>query len=163
MAGCMKTSISHQSFYTSLYRNPLIEQKSSNEGAGNGNGVPLVAHIRRNLAAAAAEDKENYSPNVKNVVKTDYDGKKKAGAGNELISKGFPSGKSQLRENLLKPSSLHLCIKKNEPDSVIGFKVWDSVDTERPNSVNVWDYSDSEAAPLSSWSTLPNRYLIQFL
>lgn len=163
MAGCMKTSISHQSSYTSLYRNPLIEQKSSNKGGGNGNGngVPLVAHIRRKLAAA--EDKENSSPNVKNVVKTNYDSEKKAGAGTEPISKGFLSGKSQIRENLLKPSSLQLCIKKNEPDSVVGFKVWDSVDSERSNSVNVWDYSDSEAAPVSSWSTLPNRYLIQFL
>ncbi|KAJ6713165.1 TUBBY-LIKE PROTEIN 8 [Salix purpurea] len=29
-----------------------------------------------------------------------------------------------------------------------------------PNSVNIWDYSDSEAAPASSWSSLPNRALL---
>lgn len=144
MAGCMKTSVSLHSSYTSLYRNPLIEKKNSDEGGANGGFPLLVPHTRRNLPNTAADEKENSSPNVK----TDHDGKKN---GNEPISKEF------MRENLLKPSSLHLCIKKNEPDSIIGLKVWDLVDSERPNPVNVWDYSDSEAAPASSWSTLPNR------
>ncbi|KAL2930361.1 Tubby-like protein 8 [Bienertia sinuspersici] len=51
----------------------------------------------------------------------------------------------------------------NEPDSSFGFglKVWDAnEETESAKSVNIWDYSDSEAAPVSSWSTLPNRALL---
>lgn len=161
MAGCKKTSISLQSSYTSLYRNPLIERQSSSEGGGN--GVSLGVHIRRNLAAVS-DDKENSSPNAKSAL-MDYDGKENAAAEaaayeNTPILKEFSSGKSQMRENLLKPSSLQLCIKKHEPDSNVGLKVWDSVDSDRFNSVNVWDYSDSEAAPASSWSTLPNRSLL---
>ncbi|XP_057791509.1 tubby-like protein 8 [Salvia miltiorrhiza] len=148
MAGCMKTSISLQNSYTSLYRNPLMEQKNSNEGAGN-----AVPQIRRNLAAAT-DDKENSSPNV--TVKTDSNGRKYAAD----ILKEFPSAKSQMRENLLKPSSLELCIKKHEPDSNVGLRVWESLDSGRSNSANVWDYSDSESAPVSSWSTLPNRALL---
>lgn len=152
MAGCKKTSV-----YTSLYRNPLIEQQNSSEGGGN--GVSLGLHIRRNLAAVS-DDKENSSPNVKSA-KIDYGGKENAAAADDYentpILKKNPSGKSQMRENLLKPSSLQLCIKKHEPHSNVGLKVWDSADSQRFNSVDVWDYSDSEAAPASSWSTLPNR------
>lgn len=53
----------------------------------------------------------------------------------------------------------------NEPDSSFGFgfgfKVWDAAEeTESAKSVNMWDHSDSEAAPASSWSTLPNRALL---
>lgn len=163
MAGCKKTTISRQSSYTSLYRNPLIEQKhhrsSSNEG--NTNGVSLGANMRRNLAAIS-DDKENAGPNVK-PGKMNYDGKENAAPvpddGNKPILKEFSSGKSQMRDNLLKPSSLQLCIKKHEPDSIVGLRPWDSVDSEKSNSVNVWDYSDSEAAPASSWSTLPNRLI----
>ena len=30
------------------------------------------------------------------------------------------------------------------------------------SSSHVWDFSDSEAAPASSWSTLPNRFVLVF-
>lgn len=37
--------------------------------------------------------------------------------------------------------------------------MWDNLGSENTDSTNVWDHSDSEAAPVSSWSTLPNRPL----
>ncbi|KAL8456845.1 hypothetical protein ACS0TY_034907 [Phlomoides rotata] len=50
-----------------------------------------------------------------------------------------------------------LCMKKHEPDD---YRNWDCVDSAKSSWLNVWDYSDSEAAPASSWSTLPNRSLL---
>ncbi|KAL0354956.1 UNVERIFIED_CONTAM: Tubby-like protein 8 [Sesamum radiatum] len=161
MAGCKKTTISRQSSYTSMYRNPLIEQKHHRSSSdGGGNSVSLGAHMRRNLAVIS-DDKENAEPNVK-PGKQYSDGKENEvpDDGKRPILKEFSGGTTQMKENLLKPSSLQLCIKKNEPDSSIGLKIWDSVDSEKSNSVNVWDYSDSEAAPASSWSALPNRALL---
>ncbi|KAK4395481.1 Tubby-like protein 8 [Sesamum angolense] len=162
MAGCKKTTISRQSSYTSMYRNPLIEQKHHRGSSdGGGNSVSLGAHMRRNLAVIS-DDKENAEPNVK-PGKQYSNGKENEvpDDGKRPILKEFSGGTTtQMKENLLKPSSLQLCIKKNEPDSSIGLKIWDSVDSEKSNSANVWDYSDSEAAPASSWSALPNRALL---
>ncbi|ESW22819.1 hypothetical protein PHAVU_005G183800 [Phaseolus vulgaris] len=45
---------------------------------------------------------------------------------------------------VFKPSSLQFCMQMNNLQT----------------SLNIWDYSDSESAPASSWSTLPNKYLI---
>ncbi|CAN0919690.1 Tubby-like protein 8 [Linum grandiflorum] len=66
---------------------------------------------------------------------------------------------------LLKPSSLQLCMQMNEPDRAFMPKIWDSScfpaeSEQHSSSLNIWDYSDSEAAPASSWSTLPNRALL---
>ncbi|CAJ1954953.1 unnamed protein product [Sphenostylis stenocarpa] len=47
-------------------------------------------------------------------------------------------------DRILKPSSLEFCMQIN--------------DLQTP--LNIWDYSDSESAPASSWSTLPNKSLI---
>ncbi|XP_012856843.1 PREDICTED: tubby-like protein 8 [Erythranthe guttata] len=166
--GCKKTAtISRQSSCTSTHRNPLIQQnhhhhhRTSSDGGG-GNGVSLGSPIRRcdnnnkeNIAAApnAKPGKFHYDDDKENTNPND-DGK-------NLILKDFSDWKSQMKENLLKPSSLQVCIKKNEPDSVIGLKKWESLDSEKPNAAaDVWDYSDSEAAPVSSWSTLPNRALL---
>ncbi|KAL8117756.1 hypothetical protein AgCh_015589 [Apium graveolens] len=33
-------------------------------------------------------------------------------------------------------------------------------DSEHSSSLKIWDYSDSESAPASSWSTIPNRTLL---
>ncbi|XP_050221114.1 tubby-like protein 8 [Mercurialis annua] len=68
--------------------------------------------------------------------------------------KSFSTGR------VLKPSSLQSCMQINEPDKGL-FKpmLWDS-DNSASNSLQIWDFSDSEAAPASSWSTLPNRALL---
>ncbi|QCE08809.1 tubby-like protein 8 [Vigna unguiculata] len=47
-------------------------------------------------------------------------------------------------DRILKPTSLEFCMQMNHFQS----------------SLNIWDYSDSESAPASSWSTLPNKSLI---
>ncbi|KAF5739016.1 Tubby like protein 8 isoform 1 [Tripterygium wilfordii] len=52
-------------------------------------------------------------------------------------------------------------MQMNEPDKeAFGSKIWDPVESENSTSLKIWDYSDSEAAPASSWSTLPNRALL---
>lgn len=52
----------------------------------------------------------------------------------------FPKSLS-LSNKIVKPSSLQLCMQINDSS----------------NSSNIWDHSDSDAAPASSWSTLPNK------
>lgn len=92
-------------------------------------------------------DKENIAPSHAS-----------AAVGCFVSSKGkkLPSitAKSQQRKITLKPSSLQLCIRLNEPESSLeSSKPWDPL----PFSSDIWDFSDTDAAPASSWSTLPNR------
>ncbi|KAM6595377.1 hypothetical protein CsatA_005901 [Cannabis sativa] len=42
-------------------------------------------------------------------------------------------------------------------ESFGAFKTWEPSESEHSSSLKIWDYSDSEAAPASSWSTLPNK------
>ncbi|KAJ6944285.1 hypothetical protein NC652_009635 [Populus alba x Populus x berolinensis] len=67
--------------------------------------------------------------------------------------------KSLSTGRVLKPSSLQLCVQMNEPEKVFKSRVWNSVQSENSSSVSIWDYSDAEDTPTSSWSTLPNRPL----
>ncbi|XP_057457970.1 tubby-like protein 8 [Lotus japonicus] len=66
-------------------------------------------------------------------------------------SSSLPKSKSLSTDRVLKPSSLQFCMKMNDP-----------LDSHHSSttSLNIWDFSDSEAAPASSWSTLPNKSLI---
>lgn len=61
------------------------------------------------------------------------------------------SPKNPSSKGPLKSSSLQMCMRLNEADS--GLKVPNLV----PHSSDIWEFSDSESAPASSWSTLPNR------
>ncbi|KAJ8452159.1 hypothetical protein Cgig2_016740 [Carnegiea gigantea] len=150
MAALKKPTILCQSSCDFLYSNPLIEL-NNNVGCKENDHVKTKM-MRRGKAASDlgvyTDGKENQAPMAENEL-----GAKK---------KKNPEGK--LKDRALKPSSLELCMKMNEPDSSFGFgfgfKVWDSADTESAKSVNIWDYSDSEAAPASSWSTVPNRALL---
>ncbi|TKY47996.1 Tubby protein 8 [Spatholobus suberectus] len=66
--------------------------------------------------------------------------------GSSVVPKPRPKPlRSLSTDRILKPSSLEFCMQMNDHNS---------------NSLNVWDYSDSESAPASSWSALPNRSLI---
>ncbi|XP_027121546.1 tubby-like protein 8 isoform X3 [Coffea arabica] len=169
MSEFKKTSVfPRQSSYNSLYANPLSElrhNRSSSEGGNSGNNiVPLAVHIRRNLnpANVPSDDKENFTPNRTQI-----------GCWNDKENAGFCKGirldpgdfvpncpNLNTKDRALKPSSLQLCMKKHEPDSIIGTRTLEPVDSGTTNSGNIWDYSDSEAAPASSWSTLPNRSLL---
>ncbi|KAL7191553.1 hypothetical protein ACSBR2_023601 [Camellia fascicularis] len=136
-----KSSIPRQSSYNSLYLNPLTDLKH-NRSSSDG-GVALGARMRQN-PVTVFDDKENAVPNN----------------GFCAVAKQIPNGKAYVRDRALKPSSLQLCMQMNEPDSIFGSKIWDPVGSDNTSSVNIWDYSDSEAAPASSWSTLPNRSLL---
>ncbi|CAL5373233.1 unnamed protein product [Camellia sinensis] len=135
------SSIPRQSSYNSLYLNPLTDLKH-NRSSSDG-GVALGARMCQN-PVTVFDDKENAVPNN----------------GFCAVAKQIPNGKAYVRYRALKPSSLQLCMQMNEPDSNFGSKIWDPVGSDNTGSVNIWDYSDSEAAPASSWSTLPNRSLL---
>lgn len=168
MAGLKKTSILRQSSYNSLYTNPLIDPSNNDDVDDNVNVIP-VCFKNNNILSG----KENNPMSRTKKVSKFVDKKEKLVANiSEYCSKKqyhYPDGKSMQnsKERALKASSLQLCIQLNEPDSSfgfgLGFKVWDAIEeTESAKSVNMWDYSDSEAAPASSWSTLPNRFVINF-
>ncbi|XP_028096691.1 tubby-like protein 8 isoform X1 [Camellia sinensis] len=135
------SSIPRQSSYNFLYLNPLTDLKH-NRSSSDG-GVALGARMCQN-PVTVFDDKENAVPNN----------------GFCAVAKQIPNGKAYVRDRALKPSSLQLCMQMNEPDSNFGSKIWDPVGSDNTGSVNIWDYSDSEAAPASSWSTLPNRSLL---
>ncbi|THG00481.1 hypothetical protein TEA_002907 [Camellia sinensis var. sinensis] len=138
------SSIPRQSSYNFLYLNPLTDLKH-NRSSSDG-GVALGARMCQN-PVTVFDDKENAVPNN----------------GFCAVAKQIPNGKAYVRDRALKPSSLQLCMQMNEPDSNFGSKIWDPVGSDNTGSVNIWDYSDSEAAPASSWSTLPNRSVSMYL
>ncbi|XP_060205299.1 tubby-like protein 8 isoform X2 [Lycium barbarum] len=159
--------------YNSLYDNPLNELRQ-NRSSSNGSstiGETLGVHLLQNQLVISdngsstigetlgvhllqnqlviSDNKENAAPNKpekSNLSDKDWTSK--------VVNNDFSVPRGEV-----KPTSL-LCIKKNEPESKIGLKIWEHSDTGTPNSGNIWDYSDSEAAPASSWSTLPNRSLL---
>lgn len=160
MSAVQRTVIARQSSCNSFSANPLGELKHSRScsegGNGGSNSVPLVVHIRQNQLSCSG--KENFTPTLSKKSYLDDDKENAlSGKGSLEEVKGFHNGSSHLKDKPFKPSSLQLCIQNNEPDSIIGTKVCKPIDLDSTNSGNIWDYSDSEAAPASSWSTLPNR------
>lgn len=157
MSGFKKTTnpLRSSNSYNSLYDNPLNEL-GQNRSSSNG-GEALSVHLLQNQLVIS-DNKENAAPeksnlcDKENVLPFDWTSKVK----NNEFSSAPRIGAD------VKDSSLQLCIQKHEPDSKIGLKIWEHADTETPNSANIWDYSDSEAAPASSWSTLPNRSISAF-
>lgn len=162
MIGDKKTIILRQASYNSLYVNPLNDlrhnRSCSDGGRLAGGGDALDGGFR--------QGKENLTPNTKDK-QSDENGvlcdKENAIPNNGSCAnpkkfgdlKSFSSGKA------LKPSSLHLCMQMNEPDKVFASRLWDGTDSEHSSSLKIWDFSDSEAAPASSWSTLPNRWVLE--
>ncbi|GKB40410.1 hypothetical protein Tco_0885352, partial [Tanacetum coccineum] len=60
---------------------------------------------------------------------------------------------SHVNDRVRKLSSLQLCMQLNDVSLNFGYE---PVDSSKNDSGNIWDYSDNEAAPVSSWSALPN-------
>lgn len=148
MSNSNKDPIPRQPSYSSLYHNPLTELKSEAN-----NGV-LTLHNGQN--------KENSEPNK---VKTNSDpvvDKENVDSNITIGCKPTPIAKSRLKDRAWKPSSLQLCMQLNDPIPNFGSSFYEPIDSGKNNSGNIWDYSDSEAAPASSWSTLPNRFLFKF-
>ncbi|KAL6972920.1 hypothetical protein U1Q18_027094 [Sarracenia purpurea var. burkii] len=168
MSGFKKSSIPRQSSYNSLYINPLTDlnrhSRSCSDGGSGGNStdaavLPLGVHVCRKSVTGYKENAVSIKP------KNSIDGDKE----NAMPVNGFPCGvakqfsdgkKPYLTDRALKPSSLQLCMQMSDTDLNFGSKIWDPIESENKSSVNIWDYSDSEAAPASSWSTLPSRSLL---
>lgn len=143
-----------QSSYNSLYVNPLNDLRHSRSSSEGGGGVCSTPRI-------FTDNKENDVPNRKQNEKPAFLGTDKE---NVVPPNGFGTPKRftamksvSTNGRVLKPSSLQFCMQMNEPEKVFGPKIWDPAESETSSSLNIWDYSDSEAAPASSWSTLPNR------
>ncbi|GAU31864.1 hypothetical protein TSUD_114750 [Trifolium subterraneum] len=74
------------------------------------------------------------------------------------VSPSLPKSLSTNTDNnkIVKPSSLQYCMQINDNDPPLA----SSHSSHFSNSLKIWDYSDSDPAPASSWSTLPNKSLI---
>ncbi|PHU24179.1 Tubby-like protein 8 [Capsicum chinense] len=155
MSGFKKTTnpLRPSNSYNSLYVNPLNNELRQNRSSSNGS-TTIGVHLLQNQLVTS-DNKENAAPEKSNLCD------KENALRFDWTSKVVKNNFSSAPRADVKPSSLQLCIQKNEPDSKIGLKIWEHADTETtPNSANIWDYSDNEAAPASSWSTLPNRSLL---
>ncbi|KAJ0257129.1 Tubby-like protein 8 [Hirschfeldia incana] len=121
--------------------------------------------VSRSVSVKKGGDKENVSPENSSAS---ADTKKQGRGLKSRSMKGdsrFPTEVTNFKSfstggrTALKQTSLQVCMQLNsEVDQ--GMKTWTSVDSEHSSSLKVWEFSDSEAAPASSWSTLPNRALL---
>ncbi|KAJ6428239.1 hypothetical protein OIU84_023621 [Salix udensis] len=156
MAGFRKPTLPNQSSYNSVYVNPLTDSKHHHTCSEGDLITKAFTDNKENIDNAAMSgvvDKENAVPNNSKPLSAN-------GSLSVLPKPKLSNMKSLSTGRVLKPSSLQLCMQMNEPEKVFKAKIWDSVESEKSNSVNIWDYSDSEAAPASSWSSLPNRALL---
>ncbi|KAK4590064.1 hypothetical protein RGQ29_020578 [Quercus rubra] len=161
MSVCKKSSMPRQSSYNSLYVNPLNDQlkhnRSCSEGGTRTPDIILTTDDIDNI------DKENDEPNTNTNSNRKHKQNANGFAFSSSISNNINKSLSTNTRVLmnLKPSSLQFCMQMNEPDKAfLSSKVWEPPESENSSSLNIWDYSDSEAAPASSWSTLPNRSLL---
>ncbi|XP_038977131.1 tubby-like protein 4 [Phoenix dactylifera] len=139
MTGPKKTSLlshrpnSSSTAYKSLYLNPLTD------------------------VGANSADKENVVPDVGPNSFSQGRGRGFVPPSSKEKSLQASGAKAIHNKIALKPSSLQLCMKLNEPDSKLGgTRPWEPISS----SSDMWEFSDSESAPASSWSTLPNRSLL---
>ncbi|KAF7843173.1 tubby-like protein 8 [Senna tora] len=161
MESCKKSSILGQS-YNSLYVNPLTElrhtRSCSDYGRLASRGDNFEDFTHRTMSA---DNKENFTPNKKEIAENcDKENAVPINGSSCSLPRHFPKSKSLSTDRILKPNSLQFCMQMDEPEKGFGSKIWDSKCSENSSSLNVWDFSDSEAAPASSWSTLPNKSLI---
>ncbi|XP_027344217.1 tubby-like protein 8 [Abrus precatorius] len=124
--------------YSSLYFNPLNDithyrSFSCDSGRLPSKGNSNTFHCQDQVH----DNKENANANANANAN-----------GSSSLPKPFSKSKSLSTDSILKPSSLQFCMQMNDLES------------HNSTSLNIWDYSDSEAAPASSWSTLPNKSLI---
>ncbi|XVF74885.1 hypothetical protein PTKIN_Ptkin13bG0146600 [Pterospermum kingtungense] len=167
MSEFKKPLVQRQASCNSPYANPLTDlrhSRSCSEGnhasfTDNKENVIFGGVGKENAAPAPATN--NGSSSASSVAKkTSTHFKSLSTVATFDTSKEVSSYKSLSTGRVLKESSLQFCMQMNEPDKAFGCKIWDPIDSENSTSLNIWDYSDSEAAPASSWSTLPNRALL---
>ncbi|KAK4748296.1 hypothetical protein SAY87_014882 [Trapa incisa] len=153
------SSSARKPLHSSIHVNTHNDEPHQDRVSGE---VPAIENGNR-----PTDNKENVTPNKKEDAAVLSGGDKENPApaitnGSSAVPKPaashhkrFSSGKK-----VLKPSSLEFCMQMTEPDSAFWSKFRDPIGSENSNSANIWDFSDSEAAPASSWSTLPNRTLL---
>lgn len=167
IASCKKSSIPRQSSYNSLYMNPLNELSHNRSNSEGGRVISLGDHLEPNQFLFN-DNKENAVPNKQEVDEFRCDKENIAvpanGSSSSVTTRKFSNLKSYSTGcRALKPSSLQFCMQINEPDKVFGAsKIWDPSESENSSSLKIWDHSDSEAAPASSWTTLPNKLVKKF-
>ncbi|XP_047332463.1 tubby-like protein 8 [Impatiens glandulifera] len=171
MSGPKNNHLTRQSSFNSLYINPLNElntiygccdvARHSVDSFAPGFQARL-----KTRTTILSDDKENAAPSNKNPTQLSVLTDKENILPNSDVVGSNPckdkvrNGKSCLKDRALKPSSLQLCMQQNELEWKFGYKIGEPLESEKMNSGNIWDYSDSETAPASSWSTLPNRTLL---
>ncbi|XP_019457363.1 PREDICTED: tubby-like protein 8 [Lupinus angustifolius] len=142
--------------YTSLYTNPLNElrhSRSCSDYAPLPSSKPETKH----------DNKENVVSNNNNNNNNNGSSSCSSSSSSSLPPKQFSKSKSLStdRRRILKPTSLQLCMQLNEPQRGLASNLLEPpFESHKSTSFNIWDFSDSEAAPASSWSTLPNKSLI---
>ncbi|XP_062112901.1 tubby-like protein 8 [Humulus lupulus] len=169
ISGCKKSSFPRQSSYNSRHDNPLLlnelrHNRSSSEG---GRSFPL-APINDNIKQTPSISNDNKKKKQLEEAGSSGDDKENVAAivNGSTDSFGAPKNLSNMKSfstgcKAFKPSSLQFCMQMNEPEKAFGaFKTWEPSESEHSSSLKIWDYSDSEAAPASSWSTLPNKSLM---
>lgn len=168
IANCKKSSILCQSSYNSLYMNPLNELTHNRSNSVGSRLTSNTDHLEPN-PFLFNDNKENAVPNKQKVDEFRCDKENIAVPANGSSSsfsttKQFSNLKSYSTGcRALKPSSLQFCMQMNEPSKVFGgSNIWDPSESDTSSSLKIWDYSDSEAAPASSWTTLPNKW-VEFL
>ncbi|KAJ4915926.1 Tubby-like protein 8 [Raphanus sativus] len=123
--------------------------------------------VSRSVSVKKGEDKENVLPPETSSASAETKKQDRALKSRSMKGgSGFPSEVTNFKSfstgggrTALKQTSLQVCMQLNsEVDK--GMKTWTSVDSEHSSSLKVWEFSDSEAAPASSWSSLPNRALL---
>ncbi|PON52766.1 Tubby, C-terminal [Parasponia andersonii] len=176
ITGCKISSIPRQSSYNSLYDNPLLKDhhhnRSSSEGGGGTLSLQPLASKNDNIKqnpVLSNDNKENEMPNNKHETAFSCDDKENVAVlanGSASFGIGTPKSLTNLKSlstgcKALKPSSLQFCMQMNEPEKVFGGpKMWDPSESDNSSYLKIWEFSDSEAAPASSWSTLPNKSLM---
>ncbi|KAI3727135.1 hypothetical protein L1987_66944 [Smallanthus sonchifolius] len=136
---------------------PFAELKRNRSSSEGNNGV-LGGNNSQNIVNLSV-DKENSEPNRLKKSSDSVVDKENVDS-NILVSKQTPIAKSRVKDKGWKPSSLQLCMQLNDPNPNLGSHFYEPLDSSKNNSGNIWDYSDSESAPASSWSTIPNRSLL---
>lgn len=170
MGDLKKPLVQRQASQNSAYvNNPLAQDLKHNRSCSEGNHAAFTDN-KENVMFGVV-DKENAAPSTNIGSSSSSSAGKKtthlkslSTIGTFDTSKEVPSYKCLSTGKVLKESSLQFCMQMNEPDNkVFGCKLWEPIDSDNYVSLNVWDYSDSEAAPASSWSTLPNRLVSEYI
>lgn len=163
-----KSQMSRQSSHNSLHLNhPLNDQKYDRSSSDS--LASKDSHLQPKLLPFNDNKENKAEPNKQEMAFSVSDKENIA-----VLANGSSSSSSLLKTKqtthlkslstgckALKPSSLQFCMQMNEPDKAFGgFKLWDPNESDSSSFLKIWDYSDSEASPASSWSTLPNKCVI---